>query len=56
VLIFIGVKMLIEYFDIHISIFISLAVILVCLGGSVLYSIHATRKGLPNANDRSRPH
>ncbi len=38
VLVFVGVKMLIEYFGIHISIYISLAVIIACLGGSVLYS------------------
>lgn len=44
VLVFIGVKMLIEFFDIHIPIFISLAVIVACLGGSILYSIRNTRK------------
>ncbi len=44
VLVFIGVKMLIEYFDIHISIYISLAVIVVCLTASILYSIHHNRK------------
>jgi len=38
VLAFIGVKMLIEYFDIHIPILVSLGVIVVCLGGSILYS------------------
>ena len=47
VLIFIGVKMLIEFFDIHISIYISLGVIVACLGGAILYSQYATRKGLP---------
>lgn len=44
VLVFIGVKMLIEFFDIHISIFISLAVIVGCLGGSIVYSIYHQRK------------
>jgi tellurite resistance protein TerC len=44
VLIFIGIKMLIEYFGIHINIMISLAVILACLGGSILYSIRNQRK------------
>lgn len=44
VLVFIGVKMLIEYFNIHISIYISLAVIVVCLTASILYSIHHNRK------------
>ncbi|MEN9883135.1 MAG: hypothetical protein RLZZ420_352 [Bacteroidota bacterium] len=44
VLIFIGIKMLIEYFGIHINIIISLAVILACLAGSILYSIRNQRK------------
>jgi tellurite resistance protein TerC len=43
VLVFIGVKMLIEYFNIHIPIFISLGVIVVCLGGSILYSLYHVR-------------
>ena len=47
VLIFIGVKMLIEFFNIHISIYISLAVIVLCLGGSIFYSMYASRKGVP---------
>jgi tellurite resistance protein TerC len=45
VLIFIGIKMLIEYFDIRISIFVSLGVIVACIAGSILYSIyHGKRK------------
>jgi tellurite resistance protein TerC len=44
VLIFIGVKMLIEYFGIHIPISISLGVIVLCLGGSILYSMNHNRK------------
>ncbi len=44
VLMFIGIKMLIEFFDIHISIFISLAVIIACLSGSIVYSIYHQRK------------
>lgn len=43
VLIFIGVKMLIEFFGIHINIFISLGVIVACLAGSVGYSIKFPR-------------
>ncbi|MFM1794889.1 MAG: hypothetical protein RL642_1274 [Bacteroidota bacterium] len=43
VLVFIGVKMLIEYFGIHINIFISLGVIVACLAGSVGYSIKYPR-------------
>lgn len=44
VLVFIGIKMLVEYFDIHISIYISLAVIVVCLAVSIIYSIYHDRK------------
>ncbi|MEY3350335.1 MAG: hypothetical protein RIQ50_446 [Bacteroidota bacterium] len=44
VLMFIGVKMLIEYFGIHIDIIISLIVILVCLAGSIVYSMKKPRK------------
>lgn len=46
VLVFIGVKMLIEFFDIHISIFISLLVIIGCLGGAILYSIYHQKKSI----------
>ncbi len=38
VLIFIGLKMLIEYFDIHIPIWISLLVIVCCINGAILLS------------------
>jgi tellurite resistance protein TerC len=51
VLVFIGVKMLIEMFGIHISIFISLAVIVVCLTGSILYSRHHKRKSFRAETD-----
>lgn len=51
VLVFIGVKMLIEYFNIHIPIFVSLGVIVVCLGGSIVYSIYHNRKGLTDKSD-----
>lgn len=44
VLVFIGVKMLIEYFDIHISIYISLAVIVVCLVSAILFSMYRNKK------------
>ncbi len=40
VLIFIGIKMLLEFFHIRISIYISLVVILACILGSVFYSMH----------------
>ncbi|MFT3749530.1 MAG: TerC/Alx family metal homeostasis membrane protein [Agriterribacter sp.] len=48
VLVFIGIKMLIEYFNIHISIYISLAVIVVSLVTSIVYSIYHKRK-MPGA-------
>lgn len=44
VLIFVGVKMLIDYFDIHLPIWISLLVIVVCISGSVLFSIYSPQK------------
>lgn len=40
VLVFIGLKMLVSYFGIHLHISISLGVIVACLGGSVLFSIY----------------
>ena len=39
VLMFIGLKMLVEFFDIHVPVYISLIVILVCITGSIIYSI-----------------
>jgi tellurite resistance protein TerC len=44
ILIFIGVKMLIEYFGIKLHIAVSLAVIVLCLGGSVLFSIYKNKQ------------
>ncbi len=44
VLVFIGAKMLVEYFDIHIPIWMSLLVIVSCLSGSVLYSVYINNK------------
>ncbi|MEP6584403.1 MAG: TerC/Alx family metal homeostasis membrane protein, partial [Ginsengibacter sp.] len=44
VLIFIGAKMLIEYFDIHLPIWLSLLVIVSCLSGSVLLSVYINNK------------
>jgi tellurite resistance protein TerC len=43
VLIFIGVKMLIEYFDIHLPIWISLLVIVSCISSSILFSMYKTQ-------------
>jgi tellurite resistance protein TerC len=44
ILVFIGVKMLIEYFGIHLHIAISLLVIVLCLGGAVLFSIFKNKQ------------
>jgi tellurite resistance protein TerC len=55
VLAFIGVKMLLEYFDIRINIFISLAVIVACLSVSILYSInHRRQKATRDARNGTR--
>jgi tellurite resistance protein TerC len=43
VLVFIGVKMLIEYFDIHLPIWISLLVIVVCISTSILLSMYTVQ-------------
>ena len=44
VLIFVGLKMLVEYFHIFLPIYVSLLVILVCILSSILYSLAAARK------------
>ena len=49
VLVFIGCKMLIEYFDIHIGIGVSLGVIVLCLVVSILYSHYHVRKKAKSA-------
>lgn len=52
ILLFIGVKMLIEFFNIHISILISLGFIVLCIAGSIIYSIyHARKEVAPLQND-----
>lgn len=48
VLVFIGLKMLITFFDIHIHIAISLAVILLCIGGSILFSMYKNKQKKAN--------
>lgn len=55
VLLFIGVKMLVEEW-LHIPIWISLMVIVVCIGGAILYSIFKTQEentGTKNINENS---
>ncbi len=44
VLVFIGLKMLIEIFHVHIPVFISLLVIVVCLIAAIVYSISVTNR------------
>lgn len=44
VLVFIGAKMLLEFFDIHISIYLSLLVIVLCLAAAILFSIYQKSK------------
>ena len=44
VLIFIGLKMLVVYFDIHVPVYISLLVILVCIAASIVYSISVANR------------
>jgi tellurite resistance protein TerC len=44
VLVFVGVKMLVEYFNIEIPVYISLLVILACVSGGIGYSIWSNRR------------
>lgn len=44
ILVFIGVKMLIEFFHIHISIYVSLAVIILSVTVSILYSLYRNNR------------
>lgn len=53
VLIFIGIKMLISYFGIHLHIAISLLVIVLCLGGSVLFSIYKNNQNQKKLNQNN---
>ncbi len=51
VLIFIGLKMLVTFFGIHVPVVVSLLVIVVCLVGSMMYSLRITKQRLKN-NER----
>ncbi len=44
VLIFIGIKMLVEFFHIKVPVYISLMVIVICLGGSIWYSLQQLKR------------
>ena len=46
VLLFIGTKMLLVQW-IHIPVWISLLIIVICISGSIFYSIYHQRKGVP---------
>ncbi|ULQ51086.1 TerC/Alx family metal homeostasis membrane protein [Flavihumibacter fluvii] len=48
VLVFIGIKMLVEFFDIKISVLISLMVIVICISASVVYSISVANRSENN--------
>ncbi len=50
VLLFIGAKMLITKW-VHIPVWVSLLVIVVCISGSILYSMYHQRKGAPQDGD-----
>ncbi len=55
VLVFIGLKMLVEYFHIRVPVFVSLIVIVVCIVASIVYSISVANreeKEVPAGNDR----
>lgn len=51
VLVFIGLKMLVEYFDIHVPIYVSLMMIVICLGGSIVYSVQVTKRNSKNLDN-----
>jgi len=53
VLAFIGAKMLLEYFDVHISIYISLVVIVVCLVTAIFFSMYKNRKEAIRSTENS---
>ena len=50
VLVFIGLKMLVTFFDVHVPTYISLLVILISLIGSVIYSVQVAKRRA-NEND-----
>jgi len=56
VLVFIGLKMLVAYFDIHVPVALSLLVIVVCIAASIVYSISVANrpdnKQVDAGNDR----
>ncbi|HXO76874.1 MAG TPA: TerC/Alx family metal homeostasis membrane protein [Puia sp.] len=55
VLVFVGVKMLVEYFDVIIPVYVSLLVILVCISGGIAYSMWVTRNVARNTGGDIAP-
>ncbi|MEO8720096.1 MAG: TerC/Alx family metal homeostasis membrane protein [Ginsengibacter sp.] len=53
VLVFIGIKMLISFFGVHLHIIVSLVVIIVCLGGSILFSIYKNNQNQKRLNQNN---
>ena len=51
VLVFIGLKMLVTFFGVHVPVLISLLVILICLVGSMVYSLRITKRRLRNSKE-----
>lgn len=56
VLVFIGLKMLVEFFDIHVPVYISLLVILVSIAASIVYSISVETQRSKNADGGDDEH
>lgn len=50
VLVFIGAKMLLEFLDVRISIYLSLLVIVICLSAAIFFSVYKKRKDKLQAN------
>lgn len=55
VLLFIGAKMLAAKFLPHLPVWVSLLVIVVCISGSILYSIYHKRKAVPEDKEEADP-
>jgi tellurite resistance protein TerC len=55
ILVFIGVKMLIEYFHIKIPVYISLLVIVVCIAASMVYSISVANRDAEKEETEDKP-
>jgi tellurite resistance protein TerC len=53
VLIFIGLKMLVSYFGVHLPVSVSLLAIVVCLGGSILFSIYKNNQAVKKLSDNN---